>query len=204
MFADGFEHGHHVEVLFLAFDFRAAGHDRAAINENGRTVHAGHRHHAAGHILVTATNRDEAVHAFAADDRLDRIGDDLAGNERVFHPFGAHGDAVGDGDGVENHPFTARGVRALGGLDGELVDVDIARSHFAPGGSDADLRLGEILLFESDSVEHRAAGRAVWAIKHETGKWACRVVHRARSIQPIRGARQEQENGFTSSAESGG
>jgi hypothetical protein len=45
-----------------------------------------------------------------------------------------------------------------------VVDVDIARRDLAPGGGDTDLRLGEIVFFETDGIKHGAAGRAVGAI----------------------------------------
>ena len=62
---------------------------------------------AAGHEIYT-------VEALAAGDRLDGIGDHLARDERVFHPLGAHGDAVGDGDGVEDERLAAGLRDALG------------------------------------------------------------------------------------------
>ena len=98
--------------------FVQAGHDGAAVDEDGGTVEAGHRHHAAGHVLVAAPDRDQAVEALGPGHRFDGIGDDLARDQRVAHPRGAHRDAVGNRDRAENDRFPAGGVGALGGFDG--------------------------------------------------------------------------------------
>jgi hypothetical protein len=90
-----------------------AGQDGAAVDEDAGAVEARHGHDAAGHVLVAAADGDEAVEALAADDGLDGVGDDLAGDERVLHALGAHADAVGDGDGVEDDGLAAGGVDAL-------------------------------------------------------------------------------------------
>ena len=90
----------------------AAGQDRAAVNKHRRPVQPRHGDQRAGHVLVATADRDEPVHAFAADDRLDRVGDDLARDQRILHPFGAHRDAVGDGDRVENNRLAAGVVGA--------------------------------------------------------------------------------------------
>ena len=103
---------------------------------------------AARHVLVAAADRHEAIHSLAADDRFNGVGNDFAGNQRVFHPLGAHRDAVGNGDGIEDDRFAACGVGAGFGLARQFVDVHVARRNHAPGRSDADHRLGEILLLE--------------------------------------------------------
>jgi hypothetical protein len=94
----------------------AAGHDAAAIDEDGGAVEAGDGHHAAGHVLVAAADGDEAVEILAGDDGLDGVGDDLAGDQGVLHALGAHGDAVGDGDGVEDDALAAGAVDARLGV----------------------------------------------------------------------------------------
>ena len=52
----------------------------------------------------------------AAGDQLDRVGDDLAADQRGLHPCGAHRDAVGDRDRVELH-------RRAAGRPDPLLDV---------------------------------------------------------------------------------
>jgi hypothetical protein len=70
--------------------------DGAAVDEHAGSVEPRHGHHAAGHVLVAATDGDEAVEAFARDHRLDGVGDHFARHQRVAHPGRAHGDAVRD------------------------------------------------------------------------------------------------------------
>src|SRR5690606_34723720 len=71
--AHGFEHGDDVAFPFLRA--HTAGEDGAAVNEDAGAVEPGHGDHAAGHVLVAAADGDEAVHAFAAYDGLDGVGD---------------------------------------------------------------------------------------------------------------------------------
>ena len=164
--ADGLEDRDDIQLALG----QAAGHDGSAINKNRRTVHPGHRHHAPRHVFVTPADRDESVEALAAHNRLDRVGNDLARDERVFHSLGAHRNAIRDGDGIENRGLAARLVDAERGLAGELVDVHVAWRDHAPGGSDADLRLGKITLLVADRIKHRAARGAAEAIENSRGK----------------------------------
>ena len=183
MFSDSFEDGNDIEIFFHTLDLAAAWKDGAAIDEYGRAVHATHGHHAGGHVFVAAADRDEAIHAFAADNCLDGVRDHFTGNERVFHALSAHRNAVGDGDGVEDQALASCRIHAFFRFDCELVDVDVAGRDLAPGGGNADLRLGEIVFLKTNRVKHRAARRTVGAIKHQTGKGAFLVTHRAGMIQ---------------------
>ena len=54
-----------------------------------------------GSDLSQPARPDQRVIAMAAHRQLDGIGDDLAADQRGFHPGMAHRDAVGDGDGGE-------------------------------------------------------------------------------------------------------
>ena len=88
--------------------FFGPGLDRAAVDEDRRPIEPRHRHDAARHVLVAAADRDEAVEAFGRRDGLDRVRDDLARHERVAHARRAVGDAVRDGDRVEQHALARR------------------------------------------------------------------------------------------------
>ena len=158
--ADGFEDGDDVGGLALM----QAGDDGAAVDEHGGAVHAGHRHDAAGHVLVAAADGDEAVEAFGAGHGFDGVRDDLTRDERIAHAGGAHRDAVGNGDGAENHRFPAGRVGALGGFGGQAVDVHVAGGDHGPGRGDADDGLLEVGVVEAHRPEHRSAGGAIGAI----------------------------------------
>jgi hypothetical protein len=93
-------------------------------------------------------------------EELDRVGDDLAGNQGGFHALGAHGDAVGDGDRVEFNGSAAGGADALLYLFREGAEMEIAGRDFRPGIGDGDQRAGEIGVGETGGLQHRAGGRA--------------------------------------------
>ena len=166
--ADGFEDRDDVDVAAVM----AAWFDGAAVDEDAGAVETGHGHDAGGHVFVAAADGDEPVEHFASGDGFDGIGDDFAGDEAVFHAFGAHGDAVRDGDGVEDDAFTAGRVDAFGGFEGELIDVDVAGSDLAPCAGDADLAFFEVCAFEADGVEHGAGGGAFRAVDQLAGELA--------------------------------
>ena len=63
----------------------AARPDRAAVDEDRRTIEPCDRHRAARHVLVAAADGDQPVEALGADHGLDRVGDHLARHERVAH-----------------------------------------------------------------------------------------------------------------------
>src|SRR5581483_1054866 len=97
-FAVGLKGGDDVE---LGMAGRAAGANGAAIDHDGRPVEAAHGYQAAGHVFVATGKGDQAVVPLGTHDGFDRIGDKVAGLERIAHALGAHADAVGDADGVE-------------------------------------------------------------------------------------------------------
>ena len=173
--ADGFKHGNDVELALLWIAGDAAGQNRSAINEHGGTIHPRDGDERAGHVFIATADGHEAIHARAADDGFNRVGDDFARDERIFHAFAAHRDAVGDGDGVEDNRLAAGGVRALLGFERELVNVHVARRDVAPRRGDADDGLGKIFLRETDGIKHGARGGAFRAVEQEAGVWAQRI-----------------------------
>ena len=116
----------------------AAGQDRAAIHENRRHVEPHHRHHQPGQRLVAPCQSDERVIAMAAHRQFDRVGDDLAADQRRLHPGMPHRDPVGDRDRRELTRRPARGRYAL------LRDLrlagqrDVAGCGLVPGRRHAD------------------------------------------------------------------
>ena len=165
MRADRLEHRNHIDRLVAM----AARHDGAAIDEHSRPVQTRQRHQAARHVLIAAADGDDAIEPFTTRHHFDGIGDDFARDEGIFHSFGAHGDAIGNSDGVEHDGLAAGRVRAGRGVIGQLIDMHIARRHHAPGGGDADLALREIGVAEPHRVQHGAAGSAVGAIDDNAG-----------------------------------
>ena len=158
---DGLVDAHDRDVALALVDARV---DRPAVEDEARHVQAAERHGGRGHGLVAGHDAHDAVHQLAADDELDRVGDDLAADERGLHALRAHRHAVADRDRVELHGRPAGGPDA--GLDhlGQVALVDVAGHRLDPGRRDADDRLGEILVGEADGLEHRPRAGPVRAV----------------------------------------
>ena len=144
--------------------------DRAAIHKNRGPIHPGHRHDTSRHVFIASADRHKSIEALTPNNRLDRVGDDLPRDERVFHSGSAHRDAVRDRDGIEDRSLAASCIHTQRGFAGELVDVHIARRDHAPGRGNADLGFCKIALLVSDRIEHRAARRTAETIKHDRRK----------------------------------
>ena len=138
----------------------ATGGDGAAVEHDAGDVEAGHGHDGAGHVLVAAGDADDAVEEVAAGDELDGVGDDFAGDERGFHAFGAHGDAVGDGDGVELHGGSAGFADAFLDGFGDVAEVEVAWADLGPGVGYSDDRFVEVFFGEAYAAEVGAGGGA--------------------------------------------
>jgi hypothetical protein len=138
----------------LAVD--VARHDRPGVEEDARQVEPGGGHQHARQALVAAGEQDRSVEALGHHDRLDRVGDDLAADEREVHALVAHRDAVGDRDRAELEWVAAAGVHAhLDGL-GEPVEGQVAGRDLVPAGRDADLGLRPVVVTHADRAEHAA------------------------------------------------
>ena len=124
---------------------------------------------AAGHVLVAAGDADEAVEGVAAGDEFDGVGDDFAGDERGLHALGAHGDAVGDGDGVELHGGAAGLADALLDGFGYLAEMEVTGADLGPGVGDADDGLVQVFFGEAYAAQHSAGGGAVGAFGEDYG-----------------------------------
>ena len=156
MLAHGLEHILHGDILAI----EAAGQDRAAIDEHRWHVQPHHRHHHARQRLVTTGKAHQRVVAMAAHGQFDRVGDRIARSEAGAHPFMAHGDAIGHGDGRE---FTRRAAAVLDAdLDGLRLTVerDVARCRFVPAGGNADEGLMDFLVIQAHCIEIRPVRRA--------------------------------------------
>ena len=73
----------------------------AAIQNETGNIQTRQGHDAAGNGFVAADENDQGVKQIAARHKFDRIGDDFAADQGGAHAFRTHGDAVGNGYGVE-------------------------------------------------------------------------------------------------------
>ena len=88
----------------------------------------------------------------ASRDEFDRVSNDFAADQGSAHPLSAHGDAIGDRDGIEFHRCSAS--RANAGLHrgSEFTQMEVAGADFSPGIGNADDGAAQILIAESDSL----------------------------------------------------
>jgi len=96
--------------------------------------------------------------------QLDGVRNQIAADQRRFHAFRAHGDAVADRHCVEFHGRAPGGADA--GLDvrSQLAQVVVARHGFDPGVGHADQRSAQIGVGESDCLEHSARRGAIASV----------------------------------------
>ena len=87
----------------------------------------------------------------------------------AFMPCGAHGDAVGDGDGVELHRRAAGLADALLDGVGDVAEMEVAGADLGPGVGDADDGLVQVFFAEADAAQVGAGGGAVGAFGEDDG-----------------------------------
>ena len=130
----------------------------AAGDKNGGNVQPGCGHEEAGYVFVAVGNHDQSVKLMGDGHGLGGVGDEVPGDEGVFHAHMAHGDAVAHGDGGELHR------RAPGrpdtGLDGfgDLVQVHVAGDDLIVGADHADQRALQFLFGVAQGIEQGAVG----------------------------------------------
>ncbi len=159
--SDGFEDILNGDVVALV----AAGQDGAAIQNDTGDIETEQRHGGAWDGFVACDESHDAVEHVAARDEFDGIGNHFAADEGSFHAFGAHGDAIADGDRVELHGGAARGTDAGLDVNREVAQFVIAVHRLGPGIGDADDGLAQILIGEADGFQKRACGGAVAALR---------------------------------------
>src|SRR6266851_5714979 len=135
------------------------GLDRSAIDEDCRNIQTRDRNHRAWHVLVAAAKGEKSVNTLRLADCFDGVGDDFTGNERVFHAFGAHRDAVADRDGAEDLRHGSCCAQRCDRTRGQIVQAKIAGSDGAVTIGYSNDRLGEIFIMKAYGAQHGAISR---------------------------------------------
>ena len=138
-----------------------AGAHRAAVEHERRLVDARERHQRRGHRLVAADDADQRVEVVRDVEQLDRVGDQLARDERGAHAGRRLRLVVGDGDRVERKRHAARGLHAARDGVREVAVVEVARHRAGPRRGDADDRARQPLRVDPHRPEVRARADAV-------------------------------------------
>ena len=149
----------------------AAGHDRAAVEEDGRDVQPGDGHHSPGHVFVAPTDDDEAVHALCEAHGLNGVGNDLAAHQGALHPLGAHGDGVANGDCPEEEGDAARGPDPLLGLLRQAGEVDIAGGDVRGQVGHGHEGLVHVVVVQARGPQHGPSARPLGTVRdHMTAR----------------------------------
>src|ERR1700756_3326526 len=135
--------------------------DGAAVKNESGNIESSERHNAAGNRLVAANENDQCVEKISARYQLNGIGNDFTAYERGAHALGAHGDAVGDGYGIELQRGSARGADASFHVLGQFTQVVIAGADLNPGVGHSNQRLGEVFIAEPAGAQHGASTGAI-------------------------------------------
>ena len=135
---------------------QGTGQHGAAGDKDGGDIDAGGGHEQAGHVFIAVGDHNQAVELVGHGHGLGGVGDQVAGDQGIFHAHMAHGDAVAYGDGGELHGGAAGGADA--GFDGfgDLVQIHVAGNDFVIGADHADQRALQLFLGVSQSVEQGA------------------------------------------------
>ena len=97
---------------------------------------------------------------------LGGVGDQIPGDQGVFHADVTHGDAVAHGDGGELHRGAAGGPDAGLHRLGDLVQVHVAGDDLVIGAHHADEGPLQLLLGVAQGIEQGAVGGALHALRH--------------------------------------
>ncbi len=146
-----------------------AGQHGAAADHDGRDVEARRSHEHPGDDLVAVGDEDEAVERVGHRHRLDGVGDQFAGAQRVLHPLVAHDDPVADPDREELHRRPSGHPDARLDRLGDLVQMKVARNEFVCGIGDADHRPFDFPVRQSQRLEQGTVRRPLQSLFHYVG-----------------------------------
>ena len=144
------EGGDDVQLLAV----QMAGANRSPVDHQAGPVESAHGDQASRHVLVATRDGDVGVIPLRAHDGFNRVGDQVAGLQRIAHAIGAHRDAIADPDGVEAQTHHAGGVHTFLHLFGQPQKMHVAGIALVPNAGNAHLRLGHVLFGQAGRVEH--------------------------------------------------
>ena len=116
-----------------------SGHNRPAVQHESGNVQTRERHAACRNRLVAADQTHERVEIIRARHQFNRIGDEVAADERRFHALSAHRNPVMRGDGIKFKRRAACFADALFDVLREVAQMQIT-SHFCIRHGNADER----------------------------------------------------------------
>ena len=109
-------------------------------------------------VYVTAGDGNVAIVPLHYHDGLDVVGNEVPGLEALAHATSAHGDGIADANSVEAEGNHAGGGNAVTHGLGEVEEVHVAGVALVLDPGDIDLRLGHVVLGDTNAIEHGLGG----------------------------------------------
>ena len=151
----------HMAQTGAAAVLQVTGQHGAAGDEDGGHVDPRGGHEQTGHVLVAVGDHDQTVELMGDGHTFGGVGDEVTGDQRVFHADVPHGDAVTDGDGGEHDGGAASHADASLDRFCDLVQIHVAGDDLVVGADDTDQRPVGLFLGKAQRSEQTAVGGAI-------------------------------------------
>ena len=146
------------------FTAHSAREHRSAADEHRRNIEPCRRHQKPGHVLVAVGDHNQPVEAVRHYHRFGGIGDQVTGDERVFHTRMPHCNPVANGDRGEHNRRTARHRHAELYRIANFIQIHMPRHDFVVRANDADERTGLFFVRQAKRVIQRSMRRVMKSV----------------------------------------
>ena len=130
-------------------------------DEDGRNVEAQRGVEHPGSDLVTVSQQHQAIETMSFSDRLNHVGNQFAGRQRVVHPFVAHGDPIADAGNTEDKGVATSGVDTFFDETLQIAHAGVAGDQIGKGGRNADKGLVHLLVRHTGTFQQCPVGSAL-------------------------------------------
>ena len=142
------------ERKFLLAD--DAGAHCAAGDKNSRDIQSGRSHQKARDVFIAVRNHHERVKSVGNRHGFGAVSDQFTTDERVFHAFVSHSDAVADSDSREHDRNTAGKRDALFDSVDDLIEVHVSGDDIVFRADDTDQRFFQFFVGQAECVKQGA------------------------------------------------
>ena len=128
---------------------------RSSADKYGGNIYSGRRHQKSRHIFVAVGHHHQCVKLMCHRHSLCRIGDQVAGDQRIFHSDMPHGNPVAYGDGRKyDRRSSCHGDSHLHCLY-DLIQVHVSRNDLIIRADNSHQRAVHLFFRQSQRVEQR-------------------------------------------------
>ena len=144
----------------------SAGQHGAAADKNRGHVEPGRSHEQAGDVFIAVGHHHQGVQGVGHSHSLGGVGNEIPGDQGVFHALMAHSQAVAHRDSRKHNGGAAgHGNAGFHSLH-DFIQVHVAGNNVILGADHADQRTLQFLFGKSQGVEQGAVGGALHAFGH--------------------------------------